>query len=564
MLLTLALTIAMVIPMGLPAVAVGPNLITNGDFEAGNTGFTTEYKYLDPSIQGIWTLGPEYMYTIGTNPSLYHSQWTSFGDHSDVGDKMMIVNGTWEETSPTNRIVWEQTVSTPACEPAQYDLYAGQNMLVGDVFVKTDTAGKVCVRFVLDAATIADGWKITEAHVAAAANCDLIPQTKPNKQGLGGGNPIPGQFPGKGAYNPGVLETPWICVDYPWVAGTEICVAAHAVISKTECVVTVAAGSGSFVSDTSTMVTSTDPDHTAVATNTGTYYGIDTWKNTTGSDSWAPGSTWIWESNPVVNPILGDIVTFEKSFNIAGPPTAGTGELKIAVDNGYAVWLNGHFVGKQNLFQFVGADNDYSTALLGDLKQPYVDTTNWQTVGTYSNLAPYLVQGTNVLKIMAVNEYMNPDDAGQPIGTTLLNPGGMVFKFTYAWNEVRTCTTYTETAWGDGGGDFSGANWATCIDYTPCNRDYTFSFWAANSFPGNPTWPAQPAILEAQINGVVVGTALALAYTPPTAPSPGWLQYTATWNPGAATSAKIQIRDKRYIMYGDDFCLDDISFVKNP
>lgn len=41
-------------------------------------------------------------------------------------------------------------------------------------------------------------------------------------------------------------------------------------------------------------------------------------------------------------------------------------------------------------------------------------------------------------------------------------------------------------------------------------------------------------------------------------------QYSATWDAGSATSAVIEIRDTRAIAYGDDFCLDDISFVKQP
>jgi hypothetical protein len=109
-------------------------------------------------------------------------------------------------------------------------------------------------------------------------------------------------------------------------------------------------------------------------------------------------------------------------------------------------------------------------------------------------------------------------------------------------------------------------SWRTCITYTPevvCDYgSYLLEFWAGNSYPGTTEYPAQPAILEVQINGVVVGT-LTLEYNQPYAPTPGWMKYSAIWwNAGSATSANIEIRDKRYIMYGDDFVIDDISFVR--
>lgn len=200
-------------------------------------------------------------------------------------------------------------------------------------------------------------------------------------------------------------------------------------------------GTDKYMSDVETMVVAGNVDgaiypYPAVPANAGPYYGVDTWINQTGSNAWDPVPTWIWEAMPVENPIDGDIVWFERSFEVVGIPTAGS--LKIACDNGYAVWLNGKFVGKSaTLPQFVGADDDYDVTMLGDLKQAYVHTSGWQAVGTY-DLAPYLLEGDNVLRIMGVNEYMNTDDASDPLGTTLLNPGGLAFSFTVDWERPET------------------------------------------------------------------------------------------------------------------------------
>ena len=84
--------------------AVGPsNLyadIVNGNFEAGNTGFSSNYLYVSPgadpggALQGLpgsmWTEGT---YTVDTNPKANHNLWDAFGDHTTGTGKMLIANG---------------------------------------------------------------------------------------------------------------------------------------------------------------------------------------------------------------------------------------------------------------------------------------------------------------------------------------------------------------------------------------------------------------------------------------------------------------------------------------
>lgn len=89
-----AMTIAAIAPL------YAQNLIVNGDFEAGNTGFTTAYTYNT-------NLVPEGNYYIATNPSLHHPHAASYGDHTTGSGLMMMVNGI---TQP-NLAVWSQTVS---------------------------------------------------------------------------------------------------------------------------------------------------------------------------------------------------------------------------------------------------------------------------------------------------------------------------------------------------------------------------------------------------------------------------------------------------------------------
>jgi hypothetical protein len=77
------------------------NLVTNGGFEAGATGFTSGYGNVAPSPQS--SCYPEGIYTIGSNPNDCHNLWTSLGSHS--GSQMMIVNG----AVTANVNVWQQS-----------------------------------------------------------------------------------------------------------------------------------------------------------------------------------------------------------------------------------------------------------------------------------------------------------------------------------------------------------------------------------------------------------------------------------------------------------------------
>jgi PKD repeat protein len=76
------------------------NLITNGNFSDGNTGFGSEYEF-NP-IVGY----DEGVYTVNSNPKLWHPQFYSCGDHTSGNGNMMVVNGARE----LNRKVWYETV----------------------------------------------------------------------------------------------------------------------------------------------------------------------------------------------------------------------------------------------------------------------------------------------------------------------------------------------------------------------------------------------------------------------------------------------------------------------
>ena len=74
------------------------NSVINGDFEAGNSGFTSQYVYT--AVAGGLATGGEAphfagegKYAVGSNPQHFHPSFVSFGDHTTGHGLMMIVNG---------------------------------------------------------------------------------------------------------------------------------------------------------------------------------------------------------------------------------------------------------------------------------------------------------------------------------------------------------------------------------------------------------------------------------------------------------------------------------------
>jgi gliding motility-associated-like protein len=76
------------------------NIITNGDFGAGNTGFTSQYNFANPNVT-------EGQYFVGPNPPNWNASLSSCGDHTTGNGNMMLVDG----ALVPDILVWKQTVS---------------------------------------------------------------------------------------------------------------------------------------------------------------------------------------------------------------------------------------------------------------------------------------------------------------------------------------------------------------------------------------------------------------------------------------------------------------------
>ncbi len=81
---------------------IAQELVTNGDFSSGNTGFTSAYGAVAYTSGCMY---PEAIYTVGPTPNFTHSYF--FGkDHTTGSGNLMIVNGSGSPVS-----VWQETIA---------------------------------------------------------------------------------------------------------------------------------------------------------------------------------------------------------------------------------------------------------------------------------------------------------------------------------------------------------------------------------------------------------------------------------------------------------------------
>ena len=135
--------------------------------------------------------------------------------------------------------------------------------------------------------------------------------------------------------------------------------------------------------------------------------------DSTYSGSFSSSSSWIWNSYYALYPVEGEILEFNHTFNVEGTPT-GQATLTIVADNGYQAKLNNILIGTSS-----GLSGDW---IIPPLLDEEVQSDAWKTDLTTHNVS--VVQGANILDIVAVNEY-------QEGGTIDSNPAGLRYELTY-------------------------------------------------------------------------------------------------------------------------------------
>ncbi|MDB5285024.1 MAG: domain containing protein [Bacteroidota bacterium] len=504
------------------------NLIVNGDFSAGNTGFSSGYAYTPPpnSSQG--------QYWVSTNAQTWNGGMATCGDHTTGTGNMLLVNGAttanvsfWCETVnvvPNTSYAFSTWLATlTASNPAQLQ-FSINGVLLGPVFTASatnciwqqfysvwnsgaNTTATICV---VNQNTIASGNDFALDDISFAPLCtgtDTVRVT----------------------VNPTYTNT----------VNASIC------------------QGGSY----------TRPNGT-IATTNGTY--IDTLLTGRGCDS-------IITTNLVVNP----------NYTFTLNPTICPTDAYILPD-GSVVYTSGTYVthlqsvnGCDSMFttnltvvpSTLVASNDTSICIGSSVPlnasgglfsyswtpgATLTDSTIANPVATPTQTTAYIVTSQTASGNLIVNGDFSAGNAGFSSAysyTTNLYPEATYYVGSNPNNYhsgFSACVDHTTGSGNmmivNGAGTPNTSVWCETISVLP-NTNYAFSCWGESVASGS------PAQLQFSINGGLIGP----LFTVPFAVCQ-WQQFYTIWNSGANTSANICIVNQNTSTGGNDFALDDISF----
>ena len=115
-----AIVLATLIATG-ATTASAASLLANGDFESGDTGFSSDYLATPSNTNAA-------QYAITTDPNIWNGSFSSFADHTTGTGNMMAVNG----GTSAGAVVWSETVDIMANTEYSFtgwiaDLFSGDS-----------------------------------------------------------------------------------------------------------------------------------------------------------------------------------------------------------------------------------------------------------------------------------------------------------------------------------------------------------------------------------------------------------------------------------------------------
>jgi len=120
LLISLLMSISSTKPVQATSHTTSKSIVVNGDFEAGNTGFKSDYQYQEYH-EGQKNQLSEASYTVIDDPEKIHPAFKAIkGDHTTGSGKMMVVNGSRD----TSKVVWQGTVNQDLVIGQSYDFSA--------------------------------------------------------------------------------------------------------------------------------------------------------------------------------------------------------------------------------------------------------------------------------------------------------------------------------------------------------------------------------------------------------------------------------------------------------
>ena len=133
---------------------LGSNVITNGDFEAGNTGFTTQYTIGTGGTYGL--LSNDGTYLVTTNPSLAHQHFPSCTDHTAApGTQMLVVNG----SGVAGTQVWCQNITVDQNTDYQFGAWVTNALNTANVAQLQFSINNSTIGTVFSTSTVSCNWQ---------------------------------------------------------------------------------------------------------------------------------------------------------------------------------------------------------------------------------------------------------------------------------------------------------------------------------------------------------------------------------------------------------------------
>ena len=136
----------------------GTNLITNGDFGAGNTGFTSDYIY-NPT--NLWLEG---RYAVTASPNLVHSNFPPCDDHTPGVGPMMLVNG----AGTAGVDVWCQTITVVPGTTYEFSAWVGTIVPVSPAMLQFSINGVPLGSIFNASSAVCDWQQFAETWTAGA------------------------------------------------------------------------------------------------------------------------------------------------------------------------------------------------------------------------------------------------------------------------------------------------------------------------------------------------------------------------------------------------------------
>lgn len=563
-----------------------PNLVVNGDFSQGNTGFTTSYA---PGSGGTWgLLSNEGQFAINTNPRNTHNNFCIGGDHTTGAGNMLIANG----SSIAGTTVWCQTIAVSPNSTYNFSAWANsvdpQNpadlqfsvngVQIGSIFNLTTTTclwqqfnavwnsgaatnATICI---LSQNTQVGGndFALDDISFALTSSCTATDQVVVTVNPL----PVVG-ITGPASICAGQSATFDAGVgfsSYSWTtpAGTQTgqtvtasqagtyrvtvtnangCSATASRTLTVNSAPTVVISGASFICGGNTSNLSATAGFTSYSwtTPTGTASGANISASQPGTYTVivtaANGCTGTANRNLTVFAVTAtpDVTICAGQSTTLGASTSGTGTINYT-------WSPGTGLSSPNVqnplatpassitYTVTAAIPSSNIVVNGDFSSGNTGFTTDHTPGTGGSFGLLSNNGTYAVTtnpIAAHTNFCSGVDHTSGTGNMLI------------LNGLAT----------------AGATvWCQNIPVTP-NTSYDLSAWAMSCVAGS------PASLQFRVNGVALGTQFNLTST-----TCLWQQFSTNWNSGAATTASVCIITLNPVFSGNDFAVDDIVFSRTP